>query len=138
MATDQTQQFDPTLPTDDPLAGEVKSAGVTPANQKELDEDERIRKTIGDVYTFVRSQEINRSIASFTFDHYIDTAIRRLRGEGRTIRNAAGEVLETKPPALEALDKLKADFDAIIAKAKERAKQADSEDAAQPAGATTT
>ena len=133
MATDQTQQFDPTLPTDDPLAGEVKSAGVTPANQKELDEDERIRKTIADVYTFVRSQEINRTLASFTFDHYIDEAIRRLRGEGRQVRNAAGEVLETKPPALEALQKLKTDFEAIFEKAKEKAKQADSEDASTKA-----
>lgn len=70
----------------------------------------RIRTIVANVFTFVRSQEINRTISSFTFDHYITEAKRRIKGEGRQLRNAAGEVYGVRPSKLEALEALETEF----------------------------
>lgn len=37
-----------------------------------------IRTLLSDTYVFVRSSQINKTIASFTFDHYIDEAKREI------------------------------------------------------------
>lgn len=70
----------------------------------------RIRTVVANVFTFVRSQEINRTISSFTFDHYLDEAKRKIKGEGRQLRNAAGEVSGVRPSKLEALEALENEF----------------------------
>lgn len=81
---------------------------------QEVSEVEQARTVVADVYTFVRSQEINRTIASFTFDHYIDEAKNRIKGEGRQIRDAAGESFDIRPAKLEALEKLETEFNASL------------------------
>ena len=77
---------------------------------QDVSEVDRVRIVVADVYTFVRSQEINRTIASFTLDHYIDEAKRQIKGEGRQLRNAAGEAYNVRPTKLEALNRLETEF----------------------------
>lgn len=81
---------------------------------QEISKVERARTVVADVYTFVRGQEANRTIASFTLDHYIDEAKRRIKGEGREIRSAAGEAFDIRPTKLEALEKLETEFTASL------------------------
>lgn len=89
----------------------------------EPSESEQVRRTIADVYTFVRSAEINRTIASFTLDHYLDEAKRKIK-EDRLLRSAANpEGIGSRPSQLSALEKLEADFDKVFAKAKEMAEK---------------
>ncbi len=94
--------------------------------QAESVENDEIRRTIADVYTFVRSREINKAISSFTFDHYIDERKREIKGE-RIIRSASrpGEGVGRRPCQLDALSKLEEDFNKGFAKAKKMAEQAE-------------
>ncbi len=96
------------------------------ANAIESSESDEIRKTIGNVYTFVRSSEINKTISGFTFDHYLDEAKRRIK-EPRVLRSASdpGKGVGTRPGQLEALEKLEELFNKSFAKAKEMAEAAD-------------
>lgn len=96
---------------------------ATLANTEESDE---IRKTIGNVYTFVRSAEINKTISSFTLDHYIDEAKRKIK-EPRVLRSASdpGKGVGTRPSQLEAIEALEELFNKSLAKAKEMAAAAD-------------
>jgi len=88
-------------------------------------EVERVRKVIADTYTFVRSQEYNRTIASFTFDHYIEFEKQAIKGTGRQIRNASGQVLGTRPTKLEALINLQDSFKAVLQQARTMAESVD-------------
>ncbi len=90
-------------------------------------EVERVRRVIADTYTFVRSQEFNRTIASYTFDHYIEFAKQSIKGKGREIRSASGRVLDIRPTKLEALESLQASFKSVLAQARTMAEQVDSE-----------
>jgi hypothetical protein len=89
-------------------------------------ENEEIRTVLSDTYTFVRSREINKTIASFTFDHYIDEAKRAIK-EDRILRTAANptEGAGKRPGKLSALAKLENDFANAIAKIRELAKAKD-------------
>ena len=89
------------------------------------EEVRRVRKIVADTYTFVRSQEINRSLSGFTMDHYIEEAKRQIKGEGRAIRNAAGEAFGLRPTKLESLTSLEDEFRATLETAKVMAKAAD-------------
>jgi len=97
-------------------------AGFESQEQKEV---RRVRRVIADTYTFIRSQEINRTLASFTFDHYIEEAKRQIKGDGRAIRNAAGEAFDIRPTKLAALTSLEDEFRATLEAAKVMAKAAD-------------
>jgi hypothetical protein len=88
-------------------------------------EVERIRTVVADVYTFVRSSEINRTIGAFTFDHYIDEAKRKIKGEGRAIRDAAGEATDVRPTKLAVLESLEKAFTDSFAVIEEMAKKKD-------------
>lgn len=90
-------------------------------------EVERVRRVIADTYTFVRSQEYNRTIASYTFDHYIQFAMQEIKGKGREIRDAAGQTLNIRPTKLEALDTLQTSFKSVLAQARKMAEKVDSE-----------
>jgi hypothetical protein len=94
----------------------------------ETSESDELRKTIGNVYTFVRSREINKTIASFTFDHYLEEAKRKIK-EPRILRSASdpGKGVGTRPGQLESLEALEELFNKSFAKAKEMAEAADSE-----------
>src|SRR6478735_6460682 len=89
----------------DPVPGET-SATIT-----DEDRSDQVRQVIADVYTFVRSREINKTIASFTFDHYIDEAKRSIKGD-RIIRSASdpGQGLGVRPSRLDSIVKLEEDF----------------------------
>jgi len=91
-------------------------------------EVDRVRIIVADVYTFVRSQEINRTIAGFTFDHYIDEAKRQIKGEGVSIRDAAGTAFGLRPTKLEALERLETQFRETLSVAERLAKQAEEQE----------
>ena len=126
-------------PNDDKLLqGEiVNTQGDTldPKEKTKLDEADKLRETVGNVYTFVRSQELNRVIAAFTFDHYIDEAKRRLKGTGRQIVDAAGKVVmddkgtaaPPRPSLLDYLAKLQEAFTSSYPVALKAAKNADTD-----------
>lgn len=92
-------------------------------------EVERVRRVIADTYTFVRSQEFNRTIAGYTFDHYIEFAKQSIKGKGREIRNAAGQVLDIRPTKLEALETLQTAFKSVLTEARKLAEKADTSEA---------
>ena len=94
----------------------------TPA---EISEDNALRKILADTYTFVRSTEINKTISSFTFDHYIDEAKRAIK-EDRILRTASNpDGFGTRPSKISALTKLQTDFTNAFAKLQAMAKAKD-------------
>lgn len=96
------------------------------ATQPESQELDQIHQVVADVYTFVRSREINKTISSFTFDHYIDEGKRQIKGQ-RVIRSASkpGEGVGTRPSQLDQISKLEEDFNKILDKAKKYAQAAE-------------
>ncbi|MCG8429668.1 MAG: hypothetical protein MJA29_00615 [Candidatus Omnitrophica bacterium] len=104
-------------------------AEVRPGEEVDENQDvgqvNRVRIVIADTHTFVRSQEINRTIGSFTFDHYIDEARRQIKGSGTAIRNSAGEAIGVRPTKLEVLNVLETEFRASLEVARSLAKAAD-------------
>ena len=74
--------------------------------------NDELRATLADVYSFVRSREVNRQVASYTLDHYITEEMQRIKGPGRELRDAAGldAGLGSRPTQLEALKKLQDAF----------------------------
>lgn len=122
---------------DEPLPGEGKPEQFSKDEQKKFDEESQVRTAVGNVYTFVRTRNINKNISGFTFDHYIDEALRDIRGsevelaagagQGRAIRDAAGLAFDIRPGKLEALEKLKATFLLTFAAAMKMAEEADSQ-----------
>ncbi len=104
-------------------------ADVLPGESVQQGQDqlqvERVRRAIADVYTFVRSQEYNRTIASYTFDHYIEFAKQAIKGSGRQIRDAAGNAVGVRPTKLEALSNLQNSFNGAIEQARKMAESVD-------------
>lgn len=92
---------------------------------QKVSEVRRVRRVIADTYAFVRSQEINRTLASFTLDHYIEEAKRQIMGTGRAIRDATGETIDLRPTKLEQLSALEDEFRSTLETAKTMAKAAD-------------
>lgn len=98
----------------------------------------RVRRVVADTYTFIRSQEINRTLSGFTFDHYLEEAKRAIKGEtvsiggvdqtGRALRSANGEAFGIRLSKLDALDFLEDEFRATLETAKVMAKAADADD----------
>ena len=89
---------------------EVLDQGDEFAEGQDRKEVERVRSIVARVYTFVRSSEINRTIGSFTFDHYVDEAKRKIKGPGRQIRDASGTSFDTRPTKLEVITNLEKEF----------------------------
>lgn len=79
--------------------------------------DTEMRAILADTYTFVRSSELNKTILSFTFDHYIDEAKRQIK-EDRILRSASNptEGVGKRSAKLPALEKLETDFKNVLAK----------------------
>ncbi len=98
----------------------------TKAEALERRADAEMRAVLADTYTFVRSAEINKTIASFTFDHYIDEAKRRIKND-RVLRSASNpaEGVGKRPAKLTALQKLEQDFTAALSKIKKVAETKD-------------
>lgn len=73
--------------------------------------DSQMRVVLANTYTFVRSSEINKTISSFTFDHYIDEAKRALK-EDRVLRSASNPAVGVgkRSAQIPALEKLETDF----------------------------
>lgn len=94
----------------------------------ELQKTDQVRQAIADTYTFVRSREINTTVASFTLDHYIDEAKRLIKGDGRLLRDASGQdslAVGTRPTQLEALASIQQAFNDAFEDAKALAEEAD-------------
>jgi hypothetical protein len=112
---------------------ELLPGEAVPEGQDKFEVD-RVRKSVADVYTFVRSQEFNRTIASYTLDHYIEFAKQRIKGTGRQVRSASGEVLDLRPTKLETLEKLHTTFQSVLEQARAMAETADDSDAEDNTG----
>ena len=108
----------------------VETAQVeNPAEQDEL------RRTLADVYTFVRSAEMNKTVSSFTLDHYIDEAKRRIK-EDRVLRSASdpGKGVGTRSAQLTSLEKLEETFNKSFEKMAALATKADKDTQDEEAG----
>lgn len=92
--------------------------------QEDTKEDDQLRITVANTYTFVRSREINKTISNFAFDHYVDEAKRRIK-EDRILRSASTPNVGARPSQLSALKKLQEDFNKGYTKAKELAEISD-------------
>ena len=110
------------------MADESIEPGDQVADGQTQKEVERIRNIVASVYTFVRACEVNRTIASFTFDHYIDEAKRRIKGKGRALRDASGESIGTRPTKLEVIEDLEKEFRDSFSVIEKMAKKKDSLD----------
>ena len=109
--TTSTDSLDAALPAADKLAGESDpSKALSEADKEKIKKADKLREVLAATYVFVRSQEVNRTIGSFTFDHYADEAKRRIKGDGRAVTDALGEAFDTRPSQLDALTKLETDF----------------------------
>ena len=99
-----------------------------PVTQKDRKETDELRSVLADTYTFVKSTEINKTINSFTFDHYIDEAKRAIK-EDRILRSASDPAtgIGKRPSKLSALEKLETDFNNSIGKLKTLAQNKDSD-----------
>lgn len=116
---------------DAPVPAELVESKATEAERKA---DAELRSIIADTYTFVRSAEINKTISSFTFDHYIDEAKRAIK-EDRILRSASDPVtgIGKRLSKLSALEKLEQDFKNSLSKLRKMAEAKD----APPAGTST-
>lgn len=76
----------------------------------------QVRKTVADVYTFVRSREVNKTISGFTFDHYIDEAKRKIKNPS-ILYTASGQSAGTRPSQLDSITKLEQEFGKALAEA---------------------
>ncbi len=93
---------------EDPVAQfEVNSGTIDKASARK----NQVRQIIADVYTFVRSRELNKTVSSFTLDHYIDEAKRRIK-DPRILRAASDPVkgAGTRPAQLSSIEKLEQEF----------------------------
>lgn len=108
---------------DSPIPADFTEKKATEAERKA---DAELRSVLADTYTFVRSAEINKTIASFTFDHYIDEAKRAIK-EDRVLRSAADPVtgVGKRPAKLTALEKLEQDFKKSLEKLRKMAEAKD-------------
>jgi len=85
---------------------------------KKAAQQDELRKVLADIYTFVRSREVNSHVASFTLDHYIAEAKVAIKGtialtdaSGSTT-NAQGKAFGSRLALLDSLNKLEEDFNA--------------------------
>lgn len=106
-------------------SGTLLPGEVAPNQKAAINQADQLRRTIADVYTFVRSREYNRAIESFTLDHYIDEAKRQIKDPtgGRTLRAASNPSVGTRPDKLTELLKLEEDFQAALQQAQQVAQQ---------------
>jgi len=117
------------------LKGEPDPEKISDKDKEKAKENEKIRNAVANVYTLVRSRELNVAVSSFTFDHYIQEAIDRIRGssvqinndtkQGRAIRNAAGKAIDVRPSQLEQLGEIDKEFQAMFSAAEKLAEKAD-------------
>ena len=109
------------------MADEIEKL-ESPSTVEERRQDNELRSALANAYTFVRSREINKTISSFTFDHYIDEAKRGIK-EDRILRSASSpaEGVGRRLSKLSELEKIKLDFSNAMKKAKELAKANDAQ-----------
>jgi hypothetical protein len=115
---------------DEPIPAEMVEAK---ASVEERKADAEMRSILSDTYTFVRSAEINKTILSFTFDHYIDEAKRTIK-EDRVLRSASDPVtgVGKRPSKLSALEKLEQDFNKALEKIRKLAEAKDAPTTGSP------
>jgi hypothetical protein len=96
------------------------------ATAEERRADAQMRAVLSDTYTFVRSSELTKTIASFTFDHYIDEAKRALK-EDRVLRSASNpaEGVGKRQAKITALETLETNFKNSIANMRKLAQTKD-------------
>lgn len=111
------------------MASDDLLANSSPApTNVELNKQDQIRQALADTYTFVRSREINTTIASFTLDHYISEAMMQIKGDDRQLVDASGQdslAVGTRPTQLEALATLQQAFNDAFSAAQKLAQKAD-------------
>jgi hypothetical protein len=105
----------------------------TQASVQDRQAQAAMRAILADTYTFVRSTEINKTILSFTFDHYIDEAKRAIK-EDRILRSASDPVtgVGKRPSKLSALQKLQTDFNNSLSQLQQVAQSRDAPNSGAP------
>jgi hypothetical protein len=96
------------------------------ATAEERRAEAQMRSILSDTYVFVRSAEITKTIASFTFDHYIDEAKRALK-EDRILRSASNptEGVGKRQAKITALTTLETNFKNSVANMRKLAQTKD-------------
>lgn len=89
--------------------------------------DAQMRSILSDTYSFVRSAEFTKTVASFTFDHYIDETKRALK-EDRILRSASNpsEGVGKRQAKITALETLETNFKNSVANMRKLAEAKDS------------
>lgn len=120
--------------TPDTDSEEIRPFEETAQVENPAEQDE-LRRTLADVYTFVRSAEMNKTVSSFTLDHYIDEAKRRIK-EDRVLRSASdpGKGVGTRSAQLTSLEKLEETFNKSFEKMAALATKADKDTQDEEAG----
>lgn len=118
------------MANDEPIPAELVETKASATDRKA---DAEMRAILSDTYTFVRSAEINKTILSFTFDHYIDEAKRAIK-EDRILRSASDPVtgVGKRASKLSALEKLETDFTNAVAKIQKVAEAKDAPNTGSP------
>lgn len=115
---------------DEPIPAELVEHKAT---EQERRADMEMRTVLADTYTFVRSAEINKTVSSFTFDHYIDEAKRTIK-EDRVLRSASDPVtgVGRRTSKLSILEKLQQDFNNALGKIRKLAEANDAPNTGSP------
>lgn len=105
---------------------DIISEFETKASEAERKADLEMREVLSDTWAFVKSAEINKTISSFTFDHYIDEAKRAIK-EDRILRSSSNPSsgVGKRASKLAALEKLEKDFNNSLAKIRKVAEAKD-------------
>lgn len=94
----------------------------------ELNKSDQIRQAIADTYTYVRSREINQTIASYTLDHYISEAMMQIKGSDDQLSNSSGQdttAYNVRPTQLQVLAAIQQAFNDAFDGAMKLAQAAD-------------
>lgn len=107
---------------------DTTASKLTKQEQEQADKADELRKKMAAVHAQVRAAEYTKTVSAFTYDHYIDEQKRKLKGEGRKIRDAGGNVIDGRSSSLEQLSKLETDFNSALSEATKLAQSGDTTD----------
>jgi hypothetical protein len=92
--------------------------GADALSQEELDKRKVEGRILHSAYSFVRSREMNKAVASLTLDHLIQEHIESIQGgDTRAMVDSKGQRNNLRPTKLQELDKLENDITDFVAKA---------------------
>jgi len=106
----------------EPGVEEVQTSQISEEDKKKLQDENDIRRVVADVHAFVRSRELNKSLSTYSFDHYLEEAKLTI-GKEPWDPNVPRE--GARLTQFEMITKLEADFDRLYAQAEKMAETAE-------------